>query len=265
MEERRASTLPGVLALSRTVILDDGMEVPLHIARYDRESFHPRLVKFDEPTPIVPWARQHGISEATNAGYNTFGGAKPLGDIWIGGQHLPHEPWAGKHGPGRGAIQIDPDGAIRIDTRSRLSRRPPGDLLQTGPQLLRHGEIPFGPDDDPEGISAAWHNPETRQLDDDWVRVLPRAPRSAIGLSDKHIWSAVCDGDTRRNRGLSLFELAAQMQDIGIQDALNLDGGGSASQYSNNELRNMPFGYEMYHPLGRPIRSAFVYEQIPVS
>lgn len=56
-------------------------------------------------------------------------------------------------------------------------------------------------------------------------------PRTAVGLMDagKTLVLVVADGrDPARATGLSLDELAQLMADLGCQDALNLDGGGSS-------------------------------------
>ncbi len=60
---------------------------------------------------------------------------------------------------------------------------------------------------------------------------LTRHPRTAIGLMDrgKTLVLVVADGrDPARATGLSLDELARLMADLGCQEALNLDGGGSS-------------------------------------
>ena len=58
-----------------------------------------------------------------------------------------------------------------------------------------------------------------------------RHPRTAVGLTNegKTLVLVVADGrDAARATGLSLDELAQLMADLGCQDALNLDGGGSS-------------------------------------
>jgi exopolysaccharide biosynthesis protein len=49
------------------------------------------------------------------------------------------------------------------------------------------------------------------------------------------------------------------MAALGCRDALNLDGGGSASLISGGRLQNLPRGdYEMPEPGGRAISTALV-------
>lgn len=56
-------------------------------------------------------------------------------------------------------------------------------------------------------------------------------PRTAIGIDQDngHILMFVVDGRRRWSRGVSLLELATLLRGIGVEDALNLDGGGSST------------------------------------
>ncbi|MEE6295661.1 phosphodiester glycosidase family protein [Georgenia wangjunii] len=59
-------------------------------------------------------------------------------------------------------------------------------------------------------------------------------PRTAVGLDDggTRLILAAVDGRTTLSRGLSLDELAVFMRDLGADNALNLDGGGSTTLVS---------------------------------
>ncbi|MBK6534262.1 MAG: phosphodiester glycosidase family protein [Deltaproteobacteria bacterium] len=62
----------------------------------------------------------------------------------------------------------------------------------------------------------------------------PRNPRTAAGLTADHrtLILAVVDGRNAPARvGMTCNELAALMRDLGARDALNLDGGGSATMW----------------------------------
>ena len=66
-------------------------------------------------------------------------------------------------------------------------------------------------------------------------------PRTAIGIIDNnHFVFVVSDGRTSESEGLSLYELAAFMQDLGVTTAYNLDGGGSSTMYYNGQVINNP-------------------------
>ena len=66
-------------------------------------------------------------------------------------------------------------------------------------------------------------------------------PRTAIGIIDElHYVLVVADGRTKKSEGLTLYELAEFMQELGAVTAYNLDGGGSSSMVFNGEIINNP-------------------------
>ncbi|ERN39907.1 putative periplasmic protein (DUF2233) [Rubidibacter lacunae KORDI 51-2] len=67
-----------------------------------------------------------------------------------------------------------------------------------------------------------------------------RAPRSAIGTREGGTLIVATVGDRVGGRGPTLTETAQVMQLLGAVDALNLDGGSSASLYLGGQLINRP-------------------------
>ncbi|MGN1386976.1 MAG: phosphodiester glycosidase family protein [Bacillus sp. (in: firmicutes)] len=66
-------------------------------------------------------------------------------------------------------------------------------------------------------------------------------PRTAIGIiDDLHYVLVVSDGRTEESEGLTLFELAEFMQELGVKTAYNLDGGGSSTMVFNGNVINNP-------------------------
>lgn len=66
-------------------------------------------------------------------------------------------------------------------------------------------------------------------------------PRTAIGMVDScHYVFVVSDGRTTESKGLSLYQLATFMQNIGVETAYNLDGGGSSTLYFDGQIINYP-------------------------
>ena len=55
-----------------------------------------------------------------------------------------------------------------------------------------------------------------------------------------HYVFVVSDGRTSESAGLTLYELAQVMSDLGCEEAYNLDGGGSTTMYFNGEVVNNP-------------------------
>ena len=91
-----------------------------------------------------------------------------------------------------------------------------------GPGLLEDGGITVG-------------------LHDEVGRAKASNPRTAIGIIDaNHFVFVVSDGRTDESAGLTLYELAAFMQKLGVTTAYNLDGGGSSTMYFNGQVVNNP-------------------------
>ena len=55
-----------------------------------------------------------------------------------------------------------------------------------------------------------------------------------------HYVFMVSDGRTSESEGLSLYEMAEVLKELGVKMAYNLDGGGSSSLYFNGEIINKP-------------------------
>lgn len=66
-------------------------------------------------------------------------------------------------------------------------------------------------------------------------------PRTAIGIVGQgHYVFVVADGRTNESEGLTLYELAAFLQSLGVETAYNLDGGGSSSMVFLGNVVNNP-------------------------
>lgn len=127
----------------------------------------------------------------------------------------------------RDALVIQKNGEFKFVSESETSA---SDLLQEGalqvfsfgPVLLNNGEVSVGENDE-VGMAMASN------------------PRTAIGyLGNNHYVFVVSDGRTSESAGLSLYELASFMKDLGVKDAYNLDGGGSSTMVFKGEIINNP-------------------------
>lgn len=78
--------------------------------------------------------------------------------------------------------------------------------------------------------------------DDEVGRAMASNPRTAIGkVADGHYVLVVSDGRTSESEGLTLQELATFMVDeLGVECAYNLDGGGSSTLWYEGEVVNNP-------------------------
>lgn len=158
-------------------------------------------------------ARHRSLAAAVNGG---FWGAlqRPRGIAAGGGALWPD-------------VAPDPEmGYFAIDARGRPLVRGPGEAVSERelaslreavsgrPILLRGGEI---------AADALDSFPTANQ----------RQPRTAAGVSEdgRRVVLVVVDGRRPTSRGMTLFELARLLAELGAHDAINLDGGGSSEMY----------------------------------
>ena len=96
-------------------------------------------------------------------------------------------------------------------------------ILSGGPYLVKDGEVYV--DMTEEKLSS----------------VGGRNPRTAIGYTkDNHLIMLTADGREGASIGLTLNELAKLMKQLGCENAMNLDGGGSTVMYINGRVVNKP-------------------------
>lgn len=77
--------------------------------------------------------------------------------------------------------------------------------------------------------------------DEEVGKAMQDNPRTAIGILEPlHYVFVVADGRTEKSEGLQLYQLAQFMQQLGVQTAYNLDGGGSSTMVFNGAVVNNP-------------------------
>ena len=113
-------------------------------------------------------------------------------------------------------------------------------------------------DDDREGFSSA-----VGQFDSDITA--ERHPRCALGVNEDELFAVCCDGRrTGVDAGLDLAELARLLVSLGATDAINLDGGGSATLVHRGHLLNRPYtSVDQPGPESRPVVTALVFDSLP--
>ena len=111
---------------------------------------------------------------------------RPLGEVWIDGRAVRHEPVARAL---RTAARLRGQRRRRpTDRRARArARDPAGDLLQAGPLLVADGAVAFDPDDRPRGLLRRRRAVRLGHHEE-------RHPRAALGLSDDALVAVACDG-----------------------------------------------------------------------
>jgi hypothetical protein len=221
------------------------------VACYDAELTEVRVVVMQGQERLEPWCRRHGVGEALIGGFFHKPDGLPLGEVRTHGVAREHVPFDSPWHSVRACVHVE-GGRARIARRNAVGLEPRGDLLQAGPLLVAGGEVAYDPEVDAEGFRAAAHQFDPPPTEG-------RHPRAALGLAGDRIFAVVCDGRARNDAGLTLVELARLMAGLGCRDALNLDGGGSASLVSGGRLQNLPRGdFETPEPGGRPISTALV-------
>jgi len=230
--------------------LADGAATTIYVAAFPAGSVDIRVARLARPQSLVRWCRDEGVAHAIVGGFFVRPNNAPLGELRIAGEPVEHVPFAAPWGGLRSCLHVGPRGAA-IARRPDLAAEPGGDVLQAGPLLVREGASVITAGDD-EGFTAGAH-----QFDSDISD--GRHPRCAIALTERHVLAVACDGRAPDDAGLTLAELADLLVDLGARDALNLDGGGSASLVCHGELVNRPreqHGIELLD--GRPIATALV-------
>ena len=185
--------------------LGDGEDTTVYLVRHPRAETSARVVRIGEPRRLDHWCAANGHPEAIVAGFFMRDPWRPLGEAWVDGAAIAHEPIAGRWGPERACVHLDGD--VRIAARKDLPAEPGGDLVQAGPLLVSGGR-------------------------------------------------SLMDG------GLSLAELARLMISFGADEAINLDGGGSATLVHRGHLLNRPYSnWDQPAPESRPVVTALLFDR----
>jgi hypothetical protein len=216
----------------RRVEVGDGAATTVHIARYARPDFTAKLVRIAPAVALTEWSLANGVDDAIVGGFFIRAEGTPLGELRLEGVPQPSQPFDPPWDRVRACLHIDGD-AISCGRRDQYAAEPRGDLLQAGPMLVAGGISCLESGSDPEGFSAG-----ARQFDSDITR--GRYPRAALGITPFDLIAVVCDGRSDADVGMTLSEMATTMVELGAAEAINLDGGGSASLLVAGELANVP-------------------------
>ncbi len=128
---------------------------------------------------------------------------------------------------GREDLVIWADGSMEIVCEDDVTAQ---ELLAAGAREV----LSFGPGLVEDGQISVTESEEVG-------KAMASNPRTAIGvLENGNYILVVSDGRTEESEGLSLYELAQVMQELGAVTAYNLDGGGSSAMVFNGQLVNKP-------------------------
>jgi exopolysaccharide biosynthesis protein len=236
--------------------LGDGRETTVYVVAHDRRATHVRVTHFEQPQRLDHWCVANGRPEAIVGGFFVRNPWRPLGEVHVEGRAVSHEPVSEPFASERACVQIAADGAVRIGARAAVGDRAGASLLQAGPLLVAGGRVVVD-GSDREGFSAG-----AGQFDSDITA--ERHPRCALGLGEHEIFAVCCDGRrTGVDAGLDLAELARFLLGLGALEAINLDGGGSATLVHHGHLLNRPYStVDQPAPESRPVVTALVLDAV---
>jgi len=251
---RDAAQRGGVGRLSRYELLRfrtrDGGDTTVYLVRHPLAETRVSVELFSQPARLDHWCRAEGVDEALVAGFFVRDPYRPLGEVRLGGATVEHEPIEAPWAAVRACVHVA-DG-VRLAPLGELPDG--GDLVQAGPLLVRDGRSLMD-GEDTEGFSAG-----SGQFDSDITA--ERHPRCALGVNDEELFAVCCDGRrTGVDAGLDLPELGRFLLSLGATDAINLDGGGSATLVHRGHLLNRPYSsVDQPGPESRPIVSALLFD-----
>lgn len=202
------------------------------VARFERSNFDLRVVAFEPCATVLSWCEENKTEHAIVGGFYLRPGGPPLGHLQIGGTARWTEPFDSPW-DGRRACVHSETGRVALASWQELAPDVGGDVLQAGPMLVTAGRPMIHPGEDPEGFSA-----EAHQFDSDITK--GRYPRAALGLTESELIAVATEGRADAEAGLTMAELARAMAEFGAREAINLDGGGSASLVVGGALVNTP-------------------------
>lgn len=129
--------------------------------------------------------------------------------------------------PGTADLVVYGDGSLSVVEESEadaeeLAKAGAVHIFSFGPGLILDGEI------------AVTEDAEVEQA-------MRSNPRTAMGeMGPLHYLFVVSDGRTEESAGLTLFQLAQVMKELGCRTAYNLDGGGSSTMWFMGNVINHP-------------------------
>jgi hypothetical protein len=87
------------------------------------------------------------------------------------------------------------------------------------------------------------HEPGKRRTDN---KLISHEPRTALGFGDEKIFLMVVDGrQSDYSTGMTMYEVAQVLVELGAKQVMNLDGGASSTFYADGRVHNRPSGGDL--------------------
>ena len=126
----------------------------------------------------------------------------------------------------KSAPAMQPGATVTLSTATVPSLRGVKSAISGGPTLVIGGKRQRF---DKEGADSYQYS-----------SMLEKHPRSALGWNEQNYFWVEVDGRQKESVGMTLAELASFMVELGCEEAMNLDGGGSATIWFEGSVRNKP-------------------------
>lgn len=208
---------PGVRYLRRAI---EEPRISIHALVVDLRAEGVRVIATPESSrwaTVSELAEGQGAAAAINGGFwsvwqRPTGVTAGGGELWRGSEPDPEFGHFGVRRDGRAVVHGPGEGE---DARA-LSRLT--DAVSGRPVLVTRGEVAV-------------------EVLDAFAAANQRQPRTAAGVSrdGRTVILVVADGRQDHSRGLTLYQLARLMTELGAHRAINLDGGGSSAMYVAQE------------------------------
>lgn len=92
-------------------------------------------------------------------------------------------------------------------------------------------------------LSDTDHQPGKRRTDN---KLISHEPRTALGFGDQKIYFIVVDGrQSGYSTGMTMYEVAQVLIELGAKQAMNLDGGASSTFFADDKVHNRPSGGDL--------------------
>ncbi len=136
-------------------------------------------------------------------------------------------------------IELLKDGEIYINLKLQENLKNAKHIIGAGPYLVKNSQI--------------YVDVKTQKLQ----AIGGKNPRSAIGYKNDGTFIIVTvDGREQSSVGMTLFELATLMKNLGCEYAMNFDGGSSSAMYVKGKIVNTAVNKE-----GIPVSNALVVSE----
>jgi hypothetical protein len=91
-------------------------------------------------------------------------------------------------------------------------------------------------------LSDDSHKPGRR----DSYKIISHEPRTALGFNDDKLFLIVVDGRQEGySTGMTMYEVAQVLIELGAKQAMNLDGGASSTFFADGKVLNRPSGGDL--------------------